>query len=226
MKRKVLPKLIGERMPEESWFSSDSKLAPGWLVERLQALQPSTLRGFGCWEGVYRLKTRGGLPCASGEQCFAQVYRSLRNKRSPVSSRSWRLGSRVSGDWAISLSVCSRQKTVLETVSGNLPALAEPSDTGEPFLSPGNSASGSGSQQVCSLTLCCYSRVLNACLSPLWRQGESMEGNEDQVCPDWLDGSSQSGESCPQFPPSSISLQNVCFCGPGSAAFLACHSKL
>lgn len=29
MKRKVLPKLIGERMPEESWFSSDSKLAPG-----------------------------------------------------------------------------------------------------------------------------------------------------------------------------------------------------
>lgn len=176
MKRKVLPKLIGERMPEESWFSSDSKLAPGWLVERLQALQPRTLRGFGCWEGVYRLKTRGGLPCASGEQCFAQVYRSLRNKRSPVSSRSWRLGSRVSGDWAISPSVCSRQKTVLETVSGNLSALAEPSDTGEPFLSPGNSASGSGSQQVCSLTLCCYSRVLNACLSPLWRQEESMEG--------------------------------------------------
>lgn len=175
MKKKVLPKLIGERMPDESWFSSDSKLASGWLVERPQALQSRTLRDFGCWEGVYRLKTHGGLPCASGEQCFAQVYRSLRNERSPVSSRSWRLGSQVSGGWAISPSVCSRRKTVLETVSGNLPALAEPSGTGEPFLSPGNSASGSGSQQVCPLTLCCYSRVLNACLSPPWRQGESME---------------------------------------------------
>lgn len=35
---------------------------------------------------------------------------------------------------------------------------------------------GLRTQQVCPLTFCCYSRVLNSCLSPPWRQGDGMEG--------------------------------------------------